>query len=134
MATKKRKIENNYTLTVGDNVSDNLDKILKGAYVGDTIDYIYSDDSYIKLEIKKKYKKLNEYYIYEGQDFEELKNDIFKKATIGDIIHYITNNQLGVRKYEIILDEKEEKDIKEIGDIWGNYDDLNHPDNAHNSY
>lgn len=132
MPTKKRKIENHYTLTAGDNVSDNLDKILKEAYVGDTIDYLNNDDSYIKLEIKKKYKEPNEYYIHEGQDFYELKNDIFKKANIGDIIHYITNNQLGVRKYEIILDDKKEKDIKEIGDIWGNYDDINHPDHPDN--
>lgn len=125
MPTKKRKIGNHYTLTF----DDNLDKILKEASVGDTIDYLNDDDYYIELEIKKRYKKPNEYYIHEGQDFYELKNNIFKKANIGDIIHYMTNNQLGVRKYEIILDDKKEKDLKEIGDIWGNYDDINHPDN-----
>jgi hypothetical protein len=70
----------------------------------------------------KKRETIECYSIYDDEDFyEELKN-IYKKCNVGDHITYITKNQLGVKTYEVIKD-KNKMSIKEIGDIYGLYEE-----------
>jgi len=63
--------------------------------------------------------------IFENDNFNECLFDIFKKSNVGDIVDYITNNQLGVKIYEIGLNQYNKKIINEIGDIYGLYNDPN---------
>ena len=48
------------------------------------------------------------------------------KGKIGDQVHYLSNNQLGIKYYEITLNESNEKDLKLIGDYGGFFDDPNY--------
>jgi L-rhamnose mutarotase len=74
-------------------------------------------------ETSSKKQKCIEYYsIYDDDDFYEELKKIYKKCNIGDHVTYITKNQLGVKTYEVIKD-KNKMSIKEIGDIYGLYDD-----------
>ena len=66
--------------------------------------------------------------IFEGGDFYENLKNILEEANVGDLVSYQTNNQLGVRLYEIVINEKNQRTIKEIGDIHGRYDDPEHPE------
>lgn len=69
------------------------------------------------------------YQLFEGGDFYENLKNILEEANVGDLVNYLTNNQLGVRLYEIVINEKSQRTIKEIGDIHGQYDDPDHPNN-----
>ena len=71
----------------------------------------------------------NRFTVWENYNSNENFDKIIVEASIGDIIDYMTNNQLGVRIYEVYFNtNKNKKDIKEIGDIYGFYSDPNHPD------
>ena len=71
----------------------------------------------------------NRFTVWENYNSNEKFDKIIVEASIGDIIDYMTNNQLGVRIYEVYFNtSKNKKDIKEIGDIYGFYSDPNHPD------
>ena len=70
----------------------------------------------------KKGETIKYYSIYDDNDFNEELKKIYKKCNVGDHISYITKNQLGVRTYEVIKD-KNKMSIKEIGDIYGLYED-----------
>lgn len=74
-------------------------------------------------------KKSTCHQIFEGGDFYENLKNILEEANVGDLVNYLTNNQLGVRLYEIVINEKNQRTIKEIGDIHGLYDDPDHPNN-----
>lgn len=53
------------------------------------------------------------YQVYEGGSIQiELETN--PNIVIGDTIEYITNNQMGYKKYEVILNEKSEKKLKLI--------------------
>lgn len=75
-----------------------------------------------EVNLKSKQKK---FLISENDDFNQCLYDIFEKSNVGDIVEYITNNQLGLRIYEIILNQFNQKIIKEIGNIDGLYNDPN---------
>lgn len=68
--------------------------------------------------------------IFENDNFNECLFDIFKKSNVGDIVEYITHNQLGVKIYEIGLNQYNQKIINEIGDIYGLYDDPKYLENS----
>lgn len=71
----------------------------------------------------------NRFTVWENYNSNENFDKIIVEASIGDIIDYMTNNQLGVKIYEVYFNtSKNKKDIKEIGDIYGFYSDPNHPD------
>jgi hypothetical protein len=60
------------------------------------------------------------FQLYEGRRntvLSELK--INTNIVVGDTIEYITNNQLGYKKYKVILDENGKKGLKLID----SYDD-----------
>lgn len=79
----------------------------------------------VKSKIKKnKMKGGKQFTIYDWDDL----NETMKKNNVGDIITYVTSNQLGLRKYKIIKDEHNKKQLKEIGDIYGLYENPDHPD------
>lgn len=88
---------------------------------------------YITRSVKRKLEENNNepsrYVIWEGDDFNKKLKYILKKANYGDVIDYLTNNQLGVQLLKVIKDKDGSKTIKQIGDIYGNFDDPNHPDN-----
>ena len=68
------------------------------------------------------------YTIFEDDDFIEERNRILNEGNIGDIIEYISNGQLNMRYYEINLDEDGNKYFKEVGDMYGFYNNPEHPD------
>lgn len=70
----------------------------------------------------------NNHIFYEGPYANKERERIIKEGNIGDTVSYLTNNQMGVRTYIIILNEDNNRDLKEIGDIYGLYDDPDHPD------
>ena len=74
----------------------------------------------------KKHKSSDVYYYYESNDENEKLKDIMIKGKIGDQVHYLSNNQLGIKYYEITLNESNEKDLKLIGDYGGFFDDPNY--------
>ena len=80
---------------------------------------------------KKKSLYINDntprYQIFECDNFDEQLKNILEEANLGDYIDYLTNNQLGVKLYEIVINDKNERTIKEIGDIYGPYDNPEHP-------
>ena len=47
--------------------------------------------------------------IFDGLDFKEQMDYILETGNVGDEIEYISNNQTGVEKYKIILNESGEK-------------------------
>jgi hypothetical protein len=66
------------------------------------------------------------FYFFEGSGelvYSELKRNTNIK--IGDTIDYISNNQLGYKKYKVILNKNGEKDLT----IIKTYDDLDDLDN-----
>ena len=133
MSLEKRKILNHNIISSDSDIKKNLDDILYNSKIGDIIDYFDNNGSYVRFEVKKlKIKEPNNFNIYEGQNFDEKILEILKEANFGDIIWYITNNQLGVKKY-IIINDSGHKSTKEIGDIYGNYDSADHPNN-HNHF
>ena len=83
----------------------------------------------MNIETKYDISKQKHFLISENDDFNQCLYDIFDKSNVGDIIKYITNNQLGLRIYEIRLNQYNKKIIKEIGDIDGLYDDPNRLNN-----
>lgn len=62
-------------------------------------------------------------------DWEDIDN-ILEENNVGDIVTYVTNNQLGLKIYKIVLDDKNKnkKKLEGIGDIYGLYEDPEHPD------
>lgn len=82
----------------------------------------------VKRKLEENNNKQNRYVIWEGENFNVKLENILKKANYGDIIDYLTNNQLGVQLFEVTKNDKGLKTIKQIGDIYGNFDDPNHPD------
>ncbi len=76
----------------------------------------------------KKQKSSDVYCYYESHDEHEKLKNIMIKGKIGDQVHYLTNNQLGIKYYEITLNESNEKDLKLIGDYGGFFDDPNYLD------
>lgn len=74
-----------------------------------------------KLDIPDKQK----FFISEDDDFNRCLSDIYIKSNVGDIIEYISFNQKGFRTYEITLNKFNQKIIKEIGDIYGLYNEPN---------
>ena len=68
------------------------------------------------------------YTIFEDDDFIEERNRILNEGNIGDIIEYISNGQLNMRYYEINLDEGGNKYFKEVGNMYGFYNNPEHPD------
>lgn len=129
MSLEKRKISNHNIISSDSDIKKSLDDILYDSKIGDIIDYFNHNGSYVRLEIKQiKIKEPNNFNIYEGQNFDQKILELLEQANIGDTVTYITNNQLGVKKYKII-NESENKIIKEIGDIYGDYDSTDHPDN-----
>jgi hypothetical protein len=82
--------------------------------------------------IKKKSLDINDnrprYQISECENFDEQLKNILEEANLGDYVDYLTNNQLGVKLYEIVINKKNQRTIKEIGDIYGPYDSPEHPD------
>ena len=50
--------------------------------------------------------------------YDELNDN--PNIEVGDTITYISNNQMGWKKYKVILNEEGEKDLEEIAD----YDDM----------
>lgn len=126
---KEKNIPQHNIITCDSDIKKSFDDLLYNSKSGDIIDYFDNNGSYIRLEIKQiKIKEPNNFDIYEGQNFDEKILELLEEANIGDTVTYITNNQLGVRKYKII-NESENKIIKEIGDIYGDYDSPEHPDN-----
>ena len=55
-------------------------------------------------------------------------DEILKKAKVGDSITYLTDNQEGTIHYKVIKNKNGKKDIEEIGDYLGYFNDPNHPD------
>ena len=71
------------------------------------------------------------YKYYEGE--EHNLDNILKEANETDLIHYITNNQEGLRIYKVTIDSSGVKCLKNVGDMWGLYDDPNHPEYVEDS-
>lgn len=88
-----------------------------------------TDNKQIKKDENSEEEK-ETHYISEDQDFDKMVDEILKTGNIGDRIHYVTNNQLGYRIFEIIKSKSKDKDIKNIGDIYGFYDDPSYPEIA----
>ena len=126
---KEKNIPQHNIISCDSDIKKSFDDLLYNSKLGDIIDYFDNNGSYVRLEIKQiKVKEPNNFNIYEGQNFDEKILELLEEGNIGDTITYITNNQLGVRKYRI-TNESENKNIKEIGDIYGDYDSPDHPDN-----
>lgn len=126
---KEKNIPQHNIISCDSDIKKSFDDLLYNSKLGDIIDYFDNNGSYVRLEIKQiKVKEPNNFNIHESQNFDEKILELLEEGNIGDTITYITNNQLGVRKYKII-NESENKIIKEIGDIYGDYDSPDHPDN-----
>ena len=72
---------------------------------------------------------MKNYTVWEGSSIYDELNDN-PAIEVGDTITYMTNNQMGIKKYTVILNQKGEKDVKQISDYddWAAEDGYNSED------
>jgi len=73
--------------------------------------------------------RMKNYTVWEGSSIYDELNDN-PAIEVGDTITYMTNNQMGIKKYTVILNQKGEKDVKQISDYddWAAEDGYNSED------
>jgi hypothetical protein len=78
---------------------------------------------------------MENYIVHESDGNTVLKElETNDKINVGDTIEYISNNQFGVEKYRVIIDEDGKKGLKLISDYDGEYEGGKRKTHRHKSH